>query len=149
MGYQHILVPIDGSPTSISAIEQAANLAITYHSQVTVLYVLTIDPFINIEYISSPNSTQDDVLNQTRNIIKIIVEEAEQKFLIYGLEVNTLIIEGQEVHKEITRVAKEQYIDLIVIGSHGRTGVRKLVLGSVTQKLLGETHLPVLVIRGE
>ena len=149
MGYQHILVPIDGSPTSISAIEQAANLAITYHSQVTVLYVLTIDPFINIEYISSPNSTQDDVLNQTRNIIKIIVEEAEQKFLSYGLEVDTLIIEGQEVHKEITRVAQEQYIDLIVIGSHGRTGVRKLVLGSVTQKLLGETHLPVLVIRGE
>lgn len=149
MGYQHILVPIDGSPTSLSAIEQAANLATTYHSEVTVLYVLTIDPFINIEYISSPTSTQDDALNQTRNIIKTIMDEAQKKFLSYGLEVKTLIIEGQEVHKEITRVAEEQHVDLIVIGSHGRTGVRKLVLGSVTQKLLGETKLPVLVVRGE
>ncbi|WP_048765945.1 universal stress protein, partial [Acinetobacter sp. 243_ASPC] len=42
--------------------------------------------------------------------------------------------------------SEEHAVDLIVIGSHGRTGIRKLVLGSVTQKLLGETSLPVLVV---
>lgn len=146
MGYQHIIVPVDGSPTSLTAIQHAAKLATTYQSTVTVIYVLTIDPFINIEYINSAHQVENDALKQTREIIKTIVDEAKQKFLTFGIDANTVIIEGQDVHKEIIKASEEHAVDLIVIGSHGRTGIRKLVLGSVTQKLLGETTLPVLVV---
>ncbi|WP_394661148.1 universal stress protein, partial [uncultured Acinetobacter sp.] len=117
-----------------------------YQSTVTVIYVLTIDPFINIEYINSAHQVENDALKQTREIIKTIVDEAKQKFLTFGIDANTVIIEGQDVHKEIIKASEEHAVDLIVIGSHGRTGIRKLVLGSVTQKLLGETSLPVLVV---
>ncbi|WP_151753562.1 universal stress protein [Acinetobacter soli] len=146
MGYQHIMVPVDGSSTSLTAIQHAAKLATTYQSTVTVIYVLTIDPFINIEYINSAHQVENDALKQTREIIKTIVDEAKQKFLTFGIDANTVIIEGQDVHKEIIKASEEHAVDLIVIGSHGRTGIRKLVLGSVTQKLLGETSLPVLVV---
>ncbi|EMP8612981.1 universal stress protein, partial [Acinetobacter baumannii] len=55
--------------------------------------------------------------------------------------------EGFVVHEEIIQAAQELNADLIVMGSHGRTSVRKLVLGSVAQKVLGESHIPVLIVR--
>ena len=51
------------------------------------------------------------------------------------------------IHREIIRAAEELHADLIIIGSHGRTGFKKLFLGSVAQSLLGESHVPVLIVR--
>ena len=147
MSYQHILVPVDGSPTSLSAVHQAAQLAKTYHSQVTLLLVITIDPFIGVEYINAQNQ-KEDALSHNQTMIKGILDEARQKFADQGIETNIKVVEGQEVYKEIVKAAQELHADLVVIGSHGRTGIKKLVLGSVVQKVLGEIHLPVLVVRG-
>ena len=51
------------------------------------------------------------------------------------------------VHREIIKEAETSKADLIVIGSHGRTGLKRLFLGSVAQNVLGEAHIPVLVVR--
>lgn len=147
MSYQHILVPVDGSPTSLAAVDQAANLAKTYGSKVTILLVITIDPFIGVEYISAQNQ-KADTLNHSQTMIQEIMEEAKQHFAAQGINADTKVVEGQEIYKEIVRTATDLNADLVVIGSHGRTGIKKLVLGSVAQKVLGEIHLPVLVVRG-
>ncbi|MBJ9985402.1 universal stress protein [Acinetobacter sp. S40] len=146
MSYQHILVPVDGSPTSLAAVNQAANLAKTYSSQVTLLLVITIDPFIGVEYINAQNQ-KEDALNHSQTMIKGILDEAKQKFADQGIDAKTKVVEGQEIYKEIVKAATDLNADLVVIGSHGRTGIKKLVLGSVAQKVLGEVHVPVLVVR--
>ncbi|MPW43981.1 universal stress protein [Acinetobacter guerrae] len=146
MSYQHILVPVDGSSTAYAAVNQAAQLAKTYNSEVTILLVVTIDPFIGVEYVNA-ESQKEDAINHGRAMINEILQEAKQEFSTQGVEANTKIVEGQEIYKEIVKAASDINADLVVIGSHGRTGIKKLVLGSVAQKVLGEIHLPVLVVR--
>ena len=63
------------------------------------------------------------------------------------MQVNTLLGEGHAVHEGIGRVLSSVDADLIVMGSHGRRGLEKLMLGSVTQRVLGVVHVPVLVVR--
>lgn len=145
MAYQNILVPVDGSNTSFSAIEKAADIAKAFNSKITVVQVLALDPYIAAEYITT-NQT-NELIERARTSINQTLEEAKQKFSEAGVEVETKILEGQVIHREIVKAAEDLNSDLIIIGSHGRTGIKKLILGSVAQNVLGEIHTPVLVVR--
>ena len=57
------------------------------------------------------------------------------------------LTEGQEIYKEIINTAEEINADLIIMGSHGRKGIKKIFLGSVAQSVLAATHLPVMIIK--
>lgn len=145
MAYQNILVPVDGSETSFAAVAKAAELAKAFGSKITVVQVLTLDPYIAAEYITA-NQTNDLIERARASIVKTL-EEAKQKFTEQGVEAETKLLEGQVIAREITNAAKELNTDLIVIGSHGRTGLKKLFLGSVAQSILSEGTTPVLVVR--
>ena len=145
MAYQNILVPVDGSETSFAAVAKAAELAKAFGSKITVVQVLTLDPYIAAEYITA-NQT-NDLIERARAAIVKTLEEAKQKFTEQGVEAETKLLEGQVIAREITNAAKELNADLIVIGSHGRTGLKKLFLGSVAQSILSEGTTPVLVVR--
>lgn len=147
MAYQHILVPVDGSPTSLVAVQQAANLAKAFGSKITAVCVLTLDPFVGVEFINT-QSMQEDYLRQARAGVQEILDKAQQQFADLSVTVETKIVEGQIIHKEIVATAGELNADLVVIGSHGRKGLKKMVLGSVAQSVLGEISVPVLVVRG-
>ncbi|AVH50482.1 MULTISPECIES: universal stress protein [Acinetobacter] len=145
MAYQNILVPVDGSETSFAAVAKAAELAKAFGSKITVVQVLTLDPYIAAEYITA-NQTNDLIERARASIVKTL-EEAKQKFTEQGVEAETKLLEGQVIAREITNAAKDLNADLIVIGSHGRTGLKKLFLGSVAQSILSEGTTPVLVVR--
>lgn len=145
MAYQNILVPVDGSETSFAAVAKAAELAKAFGSKITVVQVLTLDPYIAAEYITA-NQTNDLIERASASIVKTL-EEAKQKFTEQGVEAETKLLEGQVIAREITNAAKDLNADLIVIGSHGRTGLKKLFLGSVAQSILSEGTTPVLVVR--
>ena len=157
MAYQTILVPVDGSETSFAAVAKAAELAKAFGSKITVVQVLTLDPYIAAEYITA-NQTNDLIERARASIVKTL-EEAKQKFTEQGveaereanllalIEAETKLLEGQVIAREISNAAKELNADLIVIGSHGRTGLKKLFLGSVAQSILSEGTTPVLVVR--
>ncbi len=147
MSFEHILVPIDGSETSFAAVQHAAELAKNFRSKITVLQVLTIDPYIEAQYITATQSS--DIIERAKKTIQETLDLAKQKFREEGLVVETKIAEGQAVHREIVDAAAEVGADLIVIGSHGRTGFKKFILGSVAQNVLGEVKIPVLVVRQE
>ncbi|QWZ61737.1 universal stress protein [Acinetobacter pittii] len=145
MLYQHILVPIDGSETSMVAIKEAIKLGKALNSKITVVQVMALDPFIADVYVKTGQT--NDLIERTRTYLLDILQQAKQEFTNEGLTVETKLLEGFVVHEEIIQAAQDLNADLIVMGSHGRTGVRKLVLGSVAQKVLGESHIPVLIVR--
>ena len=145
MAYQNILVPVDGSETSYAAVAQAAELAKAFGGKITVVQVLALDPYIAAEYISATQT--NDLIERARTSVLKTLEEAAAKFSDLGIPVEAKLLEGQVVHREIIREAETSKADLIDIGSHGRTGLKRLFLGSVAQSVLGEAHIPVLVVR--
>ena len=145
MSYHNILVPVDGSETSHAAVEKAVEFAKAFGSKITVVQALVLDPYIAAEYISA--SQTNDLIERARTSIEESLAAAKAKFNEQGIEVETKLLEGQVIHREIIRAAEELHADLIIIGSHGRTGFKKLFLGSVAQSLLGESHVPVLIVR--
>ena len=145
MAYQNILVPVDGSETSYAAVAQAAELAKAFGGKITVVQVLALDPYIAAEYISATQT--NDLIERARTSVLKTLEEAAAKFSDLGIPVEAKLLEGQVVHREIIKEAESSKADLIVIGSHGRTGLKRLFLGSVAQSVLGEAHIPVLVVR--
>ena len=143
--FKHILVPVDGSETSTKAVVKAVGLAKAFGSVVTVLYVIDPYPFTGVgadfaygqaQYLSAATAEANQAL-----------DEAKKVFEGAGVQVNTLLGEGHAVHEGIGRVLSSVDADLIVMGSHGRRGLEKLMLGSVTQRVLGVVHVPVLVVR--
>ena len=145
MAYQNILVPVDGSETSYAAVAQAAELAKAFGGKITVVQVLALDPYIAAEYISATQT--NDLIERARTSVLKTLEEAAAKFSDLGIPVEAKLLEGQVVHREIIKEAETSKADLIVIGSHGCTGLKRLFLGSVAQSVLGEAHIPVLVVR--
>ncbi len=143
--FKHILVPVDGSPTSLLAVSKAAGLAQAFNSQVTAVYVVDPYPFTGVgadfaygqaQYLSAATSDAHAALDA----VKAAMEKA-------GVPVDTVMGEGHSVHAGIMEAAKTVNADLIVMGSHGRRGLEKLVLGSVTQRVLSDSTIPVLVVR--
>lgn len=143
--YKHILVPVDGSKTSLLAVSKAAELAKIFGSNVTAVYVVDPYPFTGVgadfaygqaQYLSAATAEANAALEAVRKIM----DEA-------GLPVTTVVGEGHAVHEGIVRVLESSGADLIVMGSHGRRGLEKLMLGSVTARVLRSVHVPVLVVR--
>lgn len=88
------------------------------------------------QYISAATAEANAALDATK-----------QAMADAGVQVTTVVGEGHAVHDGILRALESTGADLIVMGSHGRRGLEKLVLGSVTQRVLGVVHIPVLVVR--
>lgn len=145
MAYKHILVPVDGSPTSLQAVAKAAELAKIFSSTVTAIYVIDPYPFTGVGADFAYGQSQ--YLSAATAEAQAALQAAKDAFAVTGVAANTAVVEGHVVHRGIVQTAQEVGADLLVIGSHGRRGLEKLVLGSVTQRVLSEVHLPVLVVR--
>ena len=145
MTYQKILVAIDDSEISANVIQQAAQLAKALNSEITVVEVMALDPYLADTYIRLGQS--NDLIERVRGYVQENLAKAEQKFEELGLTVATQVLEGFSVPQEIIGAAQNLGADLIIMGSHGLTGFKKFILGSVAQKVLGESHIPVLIVR--
>ncbi|MDO8717842.1 MAG: universal stress protein [Polaromonas sp.] len=143
--FKHILVPVDGSSTARQAIGKAMAIAEAFKSAVTVVYV--IDPYAftgvgtdfaygQAEYLSAAAAEADDA-----------IKAATQVFEARGISVNGSVVEGHSIYRGILDAATSVNADLVVMGSHGRRGLERLVLGSVTAQVLSHAHLSVLVVR--
>jgi len=144
MSFEHILVPVDGSETSYAAVDKAVEIAKAFNSKVTVVQVLALDPYIAAEYITAAQT--NDLVERARTAILKTLDEAKAKVAAAGINAETPLLEGQVIYSEIVKAAESLNTDLIVIGSHGRTGFKKLFLGSVAQSILGQANVPVMVI---
>ncbi|WP_280192841.1 universal stress protein [Delftia sp. PS-11] len=143
--FKHILVPVDGSNSSTLAVHKGVELAKTFGSALTAVYVVDPYPFTGVgadfaygqsQYLNAATAEA----NTTLDAVRKIADEA-------GIAVSTVVGEGHAVHEGIVRVLESTGADLIIMGSQGRRGLEKLVLGSVTQRVLGAVRVPVLVVR--
>ena len=145
MTYQKILVPIDGSETSLTVVKHAVDLAKAFNSKITVVQVLTLDPYIAAEYLS--NGQSNSLIERSREFIQSNMQAAQQLFQAEGVAVETKLLEGENIARTISLAVNDLKIDLVVLSSHGRTGLKKLIMGSVAQSLLTELQIPVMVIK--
>lgn len=145
--YDRILIPVDGSDVSNHAAEEGFGLAKELGSKVTLLYV------VDIAIASIPEAetglTNYEVINQTfreqgGKVLKRLSEAAAKA----GVAFDSELAEG-DVHDEIVRKAEEIKAGLIVMGTHGRRGLNRLLLGSVAESVARRAHCAVLLIRPE
>ena len=141
--FKKILVPTDFSTCASEALRLATQLAKRFESEVTLLHVYQIPayPLAEGTFVGGPQVTAE--------IVKDITQALDKTKREAGAEVTiaTQIAEGVP-YLEIARVAREGKFDLIVIGTHGRTGLRHLLLGSVAERVVRTAPCPVLSTHG-
>lgn len=143
--YKQILIPVDGSEVSNHAADEGFKLASVLGSGITLLYVVdtTIASIPEAESgISNIELIRQSFKEQGEKLLGTLKAGAREK----GLEAEGLIAEG-DVHDEIIRVADEKKADLIIMGTHGRRGFNRLLLGSVAESVARRARSAVLLIR--
>lgn len=144
--YQHILVAVDESPISFAAASQARALAQLTKAKVTLLSVVAVDPFKGVDFYKVAPAITDYFMQAEKNA-HARLEELSLGFKQDGIVVDSKILHGVTAAEGILSSADELAVDLIMMGSHGRTAMEKLVLGSVAQKVLTQSHVPVLIVK--
>ena len=145
--FKHILVPVDGSPVAHHAVDKARAIACAFRSSVTLIYV--IDPYAFTGMGADFSHGQSEYLRAATVEANEAIGAARQIFEAQGMFVKGSVVEGHSVYQAILEAAETLDADLVVMGSHGRRNLEKLVLGSVTAQVLSHSHLPVLVVRNE
>ena len=146
--YERILIPTDGSEVAEAAIEQAVDIAEKYGAELHALYVIDTDAVsysLGSEQVDRLQQGKFDEVTELKEKAAAATESVRTQAKPHGIDV----IEhhaGGRPHRLIADYADEHDIDLIVMGSHGRSGVRRALLGSVTERTLRSTHTPVLVV---
>lgn len=142
--YQRILVPVDGSPTSNAGLEEAIKLAKLTGARIRLVHVLDGNLFgIGCEtYVG-------DVLGMLSEAGARVLTEAKARVDSIGTPVDTFITDmfGERVCDVVADQAKVWKADLIVLGTHGRRGTRRLLLGSDAEQIVRSASVPVLLVR--
>jgi nucleotide-binding universal stress UspA family protein len=144
--FKHLLVPTDGSALSEAAIQMAVTLASESGAKVTGLHV--IPEFHVLAYGTEMLAeTEERYLQVTREHADDYLGEVMKAATQAGVECDTVARNRDHPYEAIISVAEQRNCDLIVMASHGRGGLRALLLGSETQKVLTHSQIPVLVVR--
>ena len=148
--YTRILVPVDGSATSMLGLNEAAKIASESGAQLRVLNV--VDEMIMVPAVDAyPMAGVEDMLESLRESGREALEEAGKAAEKLGISAETVQIEsrGSPVSDVILNDARRWRADVIVMGTHGRRGMNRLLLGSDAERVLRQTPVPVLLVRGE
>mgnify|MGYP006270689685 CR=1 FL=1 len=146
--YEKILVPTDGSDTAENAVEHALDIAEKYGAEVHALYVVDVDSMslsLGAEQVDRLQQGQFDEMEEVKSKAEEATGYVADAARVHGLEAVEHIAGGQP-HRVVAEYADDHGIDLVVMGSHGRSGVKRALLGSVTERTLRSTDVPVLVV---
>lgn len=136
--YDKILIPSDGSEGAEVAVDHAIELAKKFDSEIHVIFVVDKRASPGQEPASSP-------LTQFRKIGEDITEMISEEIQEENLTAVTEVTRGVP-HEEITNYADENGIDLITMGTKGRTGLDRMLIGSTTEKVVRASNVPVMTI---
>ena len=138
VGWKKIVLATDGSKYSVKAMERAISFAKSYGGELRVISVVNVPS----EFYAEAPQAVDDLVKKAKGYVAEVKKQAEAA----GVRSETFVGEA-EADEAITNLAKEQTADMIVIGSHGRTGLRRLLMGSVAERVIGYAPCPVLVVK--
>ena len=146
--YQRILVATDGSTLSKRAVASAIELAATCQAELVALKVVPRYPQAYFEG-SIPLSAEEisRVEKQWIESAQVQLKAVEKAAIAKGVQIKAITVKSDVISEAIIAAAKKQKADLIVMASHGRKGIKRLLLGSETQQVLTHSQIPVLVLR--
>ncbi|MBC7470740.1 MAG: universal stress protein [Ramlibacter sp.] len=146
--YQRILVPTDGSTLSKKAVKSAIEMAAVAGAELIALYVVPRYPVSYFEGgISVPDSEVARTERQWAEKGQAVVDAVQKAALAAGVKARGVLARSDLVAESVISTAKKHRCDLIVMASHGRKGIKRVLLGSETQHVLTHSKLPVLVLR--
>jgi nucleotide-binding universal stress UspA family protein len=144
--YQRILVPVDGSPTSERALQEALRLAPQQSVQLELVHVLGDVRLMDADSYINYAEMKEAITSAGKKILAQAQMTAQQSGK--AAEVKLLEARGERIASAIVEEARQWQADLIVIGTHGRTGFSRVLFGSVAEGVVRTAHIPVLLIRG-
>jgi len=141
--YRHILIPTDGSELAEHGVAHGLALAKSLAAKISVIFV--VEPFSELtgRFLEVVATYAELRREQAASVLSSAANAAKEA----GLSCELIQVEHEQPHQAIIAAAEEKGCDLIVMSSHGRSGLSKLLMGSVTNKVLAHTKTPVLVCR--
>lgn len=146
--YEKILVPVDGSPTSLAGLNEAIALARVMGSTIKLLHV--VDEISLMTSFEAAMALPPNVFDLLKEAGQQVLSDAETRTRAAGIAVEAELFESYSgrVSDLILTEAKEWGAQIIVLGTHGRRGVGRMLLGSDAEQVLRQSPVPVLLVRG-
>jgi len=138
IGWKNILLTTDGSKYGKLATDKAIEFSKSYGGELRAVSVVDVPA----EFYAEAPQAVEDLIRKAKGFVADVKKKADA----CGVKASTFVGEG-EAFKVITDFSKEEKADVIFMGSHGRTGLKKLLMGSVTEKVIGHASCPVLVVK--
>jgi nucleotide-binding universal stress UspA family protein len=135
---ERILVAVDGSEFTDIIVDQAISMGRICNS---VILAISVIPFFP-EYVSSAVQLEEELSKNTRKLLETVKRRIEKE----NIECETLVRIDEQPHEPIVQEAKKRNVDLIVMGTRGMTGLKRVLMGSVAQKVIGHAPCPVMVV---
>jgi universal stress protein A len=146
MQIRSILLPTDFSECGNYALSYAASLARSFGASILCVHVIEpMVPTVGYSGMTEPLPIAD-ITDQLENSAERELPKIAEREEFAGLEIEELIVHG-EAASEIVRVAREHKVDLIVVSSHGRTGLGRILFGSTAEAVVRHAPCPVLVVK--
>jgi nucleotide-binding universal stress UspA family protein len=145
--YRHILIPTDGSELAEHAVTNGLSLAKSVGAKVSVIIVEEPFNWLNVSETKAKQAFEElakhaeQIKKHAARVLNRVANAAKQA----GVSCDAIQVEDEQPYKAIIATAADRGCDLIVMASHGRSGLSAVVLGSVTNKVLTHTKIPVLV----
>jgi nucleotide-binding universal stress UspA family protein len=143
--YKKILVPLDGSELAKKALDEAEKLANCFGAEIVLFEVVPFMPIYGSPELVTPLIVDEKQKEAAEKYLVNLSEELKKK----GFKATAVVRTGQQVAVEIIDFAKESGANLIVMCTHGRSGISRWVLGSVALKVLTRAETPILLIRSK
>src|SRR4051812_46268736 len=149
--FAQVLVAVDGSATGNNGLKATIGLASDQKAALTILHV--VDDMASVSYVGDlgyvPSGFVDKVLDELRANGRKVLTKAEALARERGVEAKALLVEtkGGSIADTILAQAKKVRADVIVLGTHGRRGLRRAVMGSDAEAVLRDARVPVLLVR--
>lgn len=140
--YDRILVPTDGSDPALAATDHALTIGERFDATVHALYVVDIDGIAHEAPGLGLDALRDALRSEGEAATATVAERAEER----GIAVRQSVVEGV-AEDAVVDYADDEGIDLIVMGTHGRRGLDRYLVGSVTERVVRRTDVPTLVVR--
>jgi nucleotide-binding universal stress UspA family protein len=143
--YKKILIPLDGSELAKVALDEAERLAKVFDAELVLVEIIPFLPIYGSPELVTPLIIDEKQTETAEQYLASLADALRQK----GFRVSTKVKTGHQVPAEIIDYAKECGVDLIVMSTHGRSGITRWFVGSVALKVLTRAETPILLIRAK
>src|SRR5262245_23151079 len=140
---KNILIPTDFSDTSSAALGHASMIAERFNADLTILHVDTSTETTREEAFPALEPEMDETEKATESEVLLLTGMNTPKHL----RVKRVLRCNENPAEEIVRYTREHAVDLVIVGTHGRSGLSHLIMGSVAEKVVRQAHCPVITVR--